>query len=84
MTGSDVWNAAKCLHGEPEEKHLLPDNDLGRSTKPGCRNQVRKPEDQLRSFGAPTIRTDIPFREKRSIADYNVNPQIVNSNLELW
>jgi hypothetical protein len=23
-------------------------------------------------FGTPTIRTDIPFREKRSLADYNV------------
>ncbi len=67
-----MWNAAKCLHGEPEEKHLVPDNDLGRSTKAGCRNVVRKPEDVDRSFGAPTIRTDIPFREKRSIADYNV------------
>lgn len=22
VTGSDVWNAAKCLHGEPEEKQL--------------------------------------------------------------
>jgi hypothetical protein len=34
---------------------------------------VRKPEDETRSFGAPTIRTDIPFKEKRSIADYNVS-----------
>jgi hypothetical protein len=27
------WNAAKCLNGEPKEKELQPDNDLGRSTK---------------------------------------------------
>jgi len=32
---------------------------------------VRKPEDFDRTFGTPTVRTDIPFKEKRSIADYN-------------
>lgn len=46
---------------------------MGKSTKAGCRNVVRKPEDETRIFGAPTIRTDIPFKEKRSIADYNVS-----------
>lgn len=35
-----------------------------------CTNNVRKPEDALRSFGCPTIRTDIPFKTKRSVADY--------------
>lgn len=39
--------------------------------KPGCRNVVRKPEDTNRVFGAPTIRTDIPYKEKRSLADFN-------------
>jgi len=32
---------------------------------------VRRPEDFNRAFGTPTIRTDIPFKEKRSVADYN-------------
>ena len=32
---------------------------------------VRRPEDSNRVFGCPTIRTDIPFKEKRSVADYN-------------
>jgi EF-hand domain-containing family member B len=72
VVGNDIWNAAKCIHGEPTEVHLMPDVDLGKSVKPGCRNVVRKPEDSNRVFGAPTIRTDIPFKEKRSIADYNV------------
>jgi hypothetical protein len=72
LQGPDQWNAAKCIHGEPNEKEVQPDTDLGKSTKPGCRNVVRKPEDENRIFGAPTIRTDIPFKEKRSIADYNV------------
>lgn len=31
---------------------------------------MRKPEDVARSFGTPTVRTDIPFKEKRSVADY--------------
>ncbi len=39
--------------------------------RPGTRNQVRRPEDENRIFGCPTIRTDIPFKEKRSVADYN-------------
>jgi hypothetical protein len=73
VVGNDVWNAAKCIHGQPTEKHLQPDIDLGKSVKPGCRNTVRKEEDSNRVFGTPTIRTDIPFKEKRSIADYNVN-----------
>jgi hypothetical protein len=55
------------------EHELQPDKDLGRSTKVGCRNVVRKPEDSNRVFGTPTIRTDIPYKEKRSIADFNVS-----------
>lgn len=50
---------------------MQPDDDLGRSTKVGTRNVVRKPEDNNRVFGTPTIRTDIPFKDKRSIADFN-------------
>ena len=71
IVGNDVWNAAKCIQGEPTTKQLEPDNDLGKCTKIGCRNTVRKPEDSNRVFGCPTIRTDIPFKEKRSVADYN-------------
>eukprot|EP00350_Pseudokeronopsis_sp_OXSARD2_P011589 CAMPEP_0170544658 /NCGR_PEP_ID=MMETSP0211-20121228/3331_1 /TAXON_ID=311385 /ORGANISM="Pseudokeronopsis sp., Strain OXSARD2" /LENGTH=154 /DNA_ID=CAMNT_0010848353 /DNA_START=687 /DNA_END=1151 /DNA_ORIENTATION=- len=71
LVGGEVWNVGKCLNGEPTAKELAPDTDLGKSVKPGCRNTVRKDEDWKRSFGAPTIRTDIPYKEKRSIADYN-------------
>lgn len=39
--------------------------------RPGTRNIVRRPEDANRVFGCPTIRTDIPFKEKKSVADYN-------------
>ncbi len=71
--GSLSWNAAKCIHGEPTEKELKRDDDLGRSTKMGCRNVVRCEEDADRVFGCPSIRTDIPFKEKRSMADPNVS-----------
>lgn len=71
VVGNDVWNAAKCIHGNPNLKELQPDKDLGKSIKPNCRNEVRKPEDNNRVFGTPTIRTDIPYKEKRSIADFN-------------
>jgi len=32
---------------------------------------VRKQEDANRAFGCPSVRVDIPFKEKRSVADYN-------------
>lgn len=64
------WNAAKCIQGEPSERELEPDRDLAKSTKANCTNTVRKPEDADRAFGCPTIRVDIPYKEKRSVADY--------------
>ena len=36
LQGPDTWNAAQCLHGQPVERELLPDSDLGKSTKPNC------------------------------------------------
>ena len=64
------WNAAKCITGEPTHTQLAPDHDLGKSKKLNCSNVVRKTEDENRSFGCPTIRTDVPFKVKRSVADY--------------
>lgn len=52
--------------------------------KVGCRNVVRNDKDANRTFGAPTIRTDIPYREKRSIADFNVIIHLFKYLLELW
>ena len=34
----DPWNAAKCINGEPTERDMQPDNNLGKSTKPNCTN----------------------------------------------
>ena len=33
-------------------------------------NVVRRPEDADRSFGCPTIRTDIPMKKLKSVADH--------------
>lgn len=49
---------------------MAPDHDLGRSNKINCSNTVRKSEDEHRSFGVPTVRTDVPFKIWRSVADY--------------
>ena len=68
--GNDAWNAAKCMHGEPTDKEIEPDADLGKTLKAGCRNEVRTDADINRTFGTPTIRNDIPFKERRSVADH--------------
>lgn len=65
-----AWNAGKCITGEASEQQLAPDHDLGRSVKPNCSNNVRQSTDAQRSFGCPTIRTDVPFKVWRSVADY--------------
>ena len=44
--------------------------------KPNCRNVVRNEADKLRSFGCPTIRKDIPYKEFKSVADYQVSSKI--------
>jgi len=70
VQGSNPWNAGRCIHGEPNDKQIVPDIDLGKSIKPNCRNVVRKEGDKHRTFGIPTIRKDIPYKEFRSVADY--------------
>jgi hypothetical protein len=64
------WNAAKCLSGNPTVRELRPDTDLGKSTRPGTRNIVRRTEDENRVFGCPSVRTDIPMPKLKSVADH--------------
>jgi 3D (Asp-Asp-Asp) domain-containing protein len=79
----EAWNAALCIYGDPSSKtEIEPDKDLGKCTKANCTNTVRypvceievyyyrHPEDSNRVFGVPTIRTDIPKKDKKSIADH--------------
>lgn len=49
---------------------IAPDHDLGRSVKLNCTNYVRNMQDDGRVFGCPSIRTDIPFKVKRSLIEY--------------
>ena len=84
VQGDDPWNAARCIHGEPNAKEILPDYDLGKSVKPNCRNVVRTEADRNRSFGCPTIRKDIPYKEFRSVADYQVSTLLPLCNLSIF
>jgi len=59
------WGAAECLRGDYSERDQMPDADLGRATKPGYRNI----NITGRTFGCPTIRSDIPLPARRSVAD---------------
>jgi len=56
--------------GEPSHEQLKADKDLGVSVRVNCSNVVRSEEDEVRAFGAPTIRTDIPYKARKSMADY--------------
>jgi len=59
------WGAAECIQGDYSEKDQMPDDDLGRSVRPGFRNiNVTN-----RTFGCPTVRDDIPKPKTRSVAD---------------
>lgn len=75
----DEWDAAKCISGNPTEKEVQPDKDLGKSIQFGYRNTPHN-GDEERVFGVPTIRSDIPNPGLRSIADpnnYGDEPQVI-------
>jgi len=59
-----------CLTGDYSEAEMQPDKDLGTCIKTNCKNEVRTTDDNNRVFGAPSIRVDIPFKEKKSVADH--------------
>ena len=70
MRKKEEWNAAMCIYGVPETRtEIDPEIDLGRCTKLNCTNAVRRPGDIDRAFGVPTIRNDIPKKERKSVAD---------------
>jgi len=59
------WGASDCIRGDFSTAEQMPDSNLGRSTRPGFRNINIK----NRTFGCPTIRTDIAVPRTRSVAD---------------
>jgi EF-hand domain-containing family member B len=75
----DEWDAAKCISGEPTEKEVETDFNLGKSVQFGYRTTPH-PGDEDRVFGVPTIRSDIKQPECASIADpnnYGNEPQVI-------
>lgn len=74
------WNASKCIMGDPDStnsKMIEPDPDLGKSVF--HRNKYRYRENHIekvdynRSFGVPSVRTDLKPKEKRSVCDLTVS-----------
>eukprot|EP01062_Namystynia_karyoxenos_P009232 TRINITY_DN13256_c0_g1_i1.p1 TRINITY_DN13256_c0_g1~~TRINITY_DN13256_c0_g1_i1.p1 ORF type:complete len:474 (+),score=147.35 TRINITY_DN13256_c0_g1_i1:93-1424(+) len=63
----DEWGSRECMRGAYSEAEQAPDKDLGKATRPGFRNEA--PTD--RTFGAPTIRTDIPRPRTKKVTDNN-------------
>lgn len=59
------WGAKECISGGGTWEEQLPDKDLGCSITPGFRNVTTSD----RVFGTPTVRSDIPKVERRSLAD---------------
>lgn len=58
--------ARSCILGYYSLDEQLPDQDLGRCTKPGRRNLTK----EARAFGIPSVRTDLPAPPgRRSVAD---------------
>lgn len=58
--------ARSCILGYYQLDEQLPDQDLGRCTKPGRRNVTK----QARAFGIPSVRTDLEAPPgRRSVAD---------------
>lgn len=62
----DEWGVGQLIAGDYSLEEQMPDVNLGKSLRRGFRN-VEADED--RSFGVPTIRTDIPAPGNKSVAD---------------
>ena len=59
------WGVRECIGNyTPEEQQ--PDKDLGRSVRPGWRNTAPP----SRTFGVPSIRSDISAPGQKSVADH--------------
>ena len=66
---ADDWGVGMCIGGEPSARELQPDKNLGITNRPGFRN-VTKPGDEHRVFGVPSIRSDVPKKAQKSVADH--------------
>jgi len=62
---ANEWSAAECIQGNYSVEEQLPDKDLGKAVRPGWRNV----DAGNRSFGCPTVRTDIAAPKRRPLGD---------------
>ena len=78
------WNAGKCIHGDEttvSEKTMEPDIDLGRDVhyRSKLKNLQPSQRDLSRTYGVPTIRSDLPQKNLKSfmdIKDYGDEPDV--------
>lgn len=74
------WDARMCIQGDYDEADQAPDPDLGKSFTPGFRNTTN----ELRAFGTPSVRSDIPKYARRSVADNQNYGDDVNAQFLLY
>jgi len=60
-----AWGTKECIEGNASLEEQMPDADLGRTLQPGWRNI----SNEVRAFGVPNVRTDVPLPRIRSVAD---------------
>lgn len=63
--GHNEWDARDCVEGKYSLEEQQPDSDLGKTHTPGFRNCTT----EVRRFGCPSVRSDIPKYARRSVAD---------------
>ena len=80
IRGQSEWDARQCIQGEFHYDEQMPDSDLGCSHTPGFRNVTN----EVRAFGTPTVRSDIPKYTRRSIADNQNYGDDVNAQFLLY
>jgi len=68
VRGEGQWDARDCIAGDYAPEDCMPEPELGITLTPGYRNVLTE-KSRHRSFGVPSVRTDIPKYAVRSVAD---------------
>ena len=80
MRALTEWDARMCVQGDYHADEQQPDLDLSQSHTPGFRNTTN----EVRPFGVPTVRSDIPKYARKSIADNQNYGDDVNAQFLLY
>ena len=68
VRGEGEWDARQCIAGDYAPEDCEPEPELGKTLTPGYRNILTE-KSRHRTFGVPSVRTDIPKYAVRSVAD---------------